>query len=222
MEFPLGRIPQFDARSRQFPIRALLGNAPLRSYTWRVPTNLDQDPHPACTGFAVAQELAARPQVVPGVTNEWGMRFYYRARQLDIWPGEDYEGSSVLAAVQAVQEAGWYSGYRWAFGEHDLAQAVGYAGPAVIGINWYSGMFRPDGAGFLRPSGSLAGGHAILVYSLNLPKGFYRVHNSWGPGWGERDHLGQPGTAKISREDMRRLLLEDGEAVIPQRVSLGR
>lgn len=207
----LGRLPEFDPKSRNYPIRSLVGEKPLRSYTWSVGVFLDQDDTPACTGFAGAAELAARPQVVPGVADDWGQRFYQRARQLDQWPGEDYDGSSVLGVVKALQEDGWYSGYRWAFGERDLALAVGYAGPAIIGINWYEGMFWPDNQGFLRPTGAIAGGHAILVNKINLPGDYYQVHNSWGRGWGVN------GTAKISRQDMTRLLAEDGEAAFPIR-----
>jgi hypothetical protein len=107
-----GRLVQFDERSRKFPIRTLLPDKPRRSYTWRVYTVLDQGAEGACTGFSVAHEAAARPKVVKNITNDIARQIYYRARELDEWPGEDYEGSSVLAAMKAGTEKGWYTVWR--------------------------------------------------------------------------------------------------------------
>ena len=92
-----GRLVEFDERSRKFPIRALIPKeVKPRSYTWRCSTCLDQGSLPACVGFAVSHEAAARPVEVPGITNDIARQIYYRAQKLDDIPGEDYEGSSVL------------------------------------------------------------------------------------------------------------------------------
>lgn len=211
--YPMGREVQFDERSRQFPVRSLLPPAPtpLRSYSWSPHLNLDQGREGACVGFGVAHELAARPQRVTGVTNETGMRLYRLAQDLD---GEDWpEGTSVLAGMKAAQSLGLYSLYFWAFSEPELARAVGYRGPAVIGVNWREGMWEPDGSGFLHASGPVVGGHCVLVYGINLRLGAYRIWNSWGPDWG------QGGTALISRADMAVLLQDSGEAAIPVRTN---
>jgi hypothetical protein len=74
-----------------------------------------------------------------------------------------------------------------------------------MGTNWYEGMFDPDWDGFLRLSGSIAGGHAYLVYGTEAE--WYWMQNSWGI-WG----VGGQGIAKVHRADMERLLREDGEA----------
>lgn len=205
----LDRVVKFDERSRAFPIRALIAADTPRSYTWRCDVNLDQGSEGACTGFSVSQEAAARPKVVKGITNQIAIEVYHRARQIDEWPGEDYDGSSVLAAMKAGMERKWYKQYRWAFGEADLALAIGRAGPAVLGINWYEGMFDTDAAGMISPTGEIAGGHAILCNGYNVKKKLYRLHNSWGSSWGIN------GEAFISAADMSRLLKEDGEACIP-------
>ncbi len=206
----LDRVVEFDERSRKFPVTAVIEATKPRSFTWRPgPVVLDQGREGACVGFSIAQDLAARPVVVPGVTAQNAQRIYHRAQQIDEWPGEAYEGTSVLAGMKAAVEAGYFSGYRWAFGEQQLALAVGYKGPAVIGVPWYSGMFNTDMAGVLHVKGDLVGGHAILVYGIDLKRGFYKLRNSWGADWGI------DGNCLLSRVDMAKLLGAQGEAVIP-------
>jgi len=204
------RVPEFDPKSLAFPIRTLVASKARRSYTWSVPVALDQGREGACVGFGWAHELAARPVQVPNITNDRALAIYRRAKQLDAWDGENYDGTSVIAGAKAVMELGYLKEYRWALGpgataaENDLALAVGYKGPAIMGTNWYDGMFTPDEKGYLRPTGSVAGGHCYLVYGYNLQMG-YKVWNSWGTG-----HYGY-----ISQADMVTLLSQDGEACIP-------
>lgn len=205
----LDRVVRFDGRSRNFPIRALIDQRKPRSYTWSCGVWLNQGQEGACTGFAVTHEAAARPVTVR-VDEVMARSIYQRARQIDEWPGEDYEGSSVLAAIKAGQEQGWYGEYRWAFGIDDLKLALSYKGPAVLGIPWYEGMFEPDSTGFIRPDGSVMGGHAILANGICLKApGYIRLHNSWGKGWGVN------GECFITFADLDRLLHEQGEACIP-------
>jgi len=213
----LDRLAQFDERSRDYPIRALISAPTPRSYTWGCGVVLDQGTEGACTGFSTAHELASRPAPCP-VDVGLAQRIYKRAKQIDEWPGDKYEGSSVLAAVKAATEDGYFKEYRWAFGLNDLALAVGRKGPAILGINWYEGMYRPDENGFLRVTGDQVGGHAILCRGVRLiragghldpSRSYFLLHNSWGADWGNN------GTAKLTFEDMDRLLKEDGDACIP-------
>jgi hypothetical protein len=211
----LDRRVHFDERSRAFPIRQLIpAIAKPRGYSWACDVNLDQGQDGACVGFSVSQEAAARPVVVPGITNDVAVEIYHRARVLDDFPGEDYEGSSVLGGIKAGRERGWYPEFRWAFGLDDLVLAIGYKGPAVLGINWYTGMFDPDTSGFLHVTGVIEGGHAILANRVNVQKRYVTLHNSWGLTWGLN------GEAKITYEDLDRLLHEQGEACIPVRRAL--
>ena len=204
------RLVSFDSRSRSFPIRALLSTVVKpRSYTWSCRAWLDQGIEGACAGFAVTHEAAARPVVIQSVSDGLARAIYNRAKELDPWPGTDYEGTSILAAIKAGKEKGWYSEYRWAFGEDDLAAAIGYKGPAVLGLNWYEGMLDTDATGFIRPTGRILGGYAVLCNGFSVSKQTYRLHNSWGRSWGIE------GDAFVSRADMRRLLAEEGEACVP-------
>lgn len=202
------RRPQFDERSRNYPIRAVVPKRP-RGYSWRVDAFLDQGSEGACVGFAWAHELAARPAVNTVSDDLARVRIYREAQRIDEWEGEAYDGTSVLAGAKIVKMNGYITEYRWAFGLEDLRLAVGHAGPAVLGINWYEGMLNPNSLGFVRPIGAVVGGHAILCFSHSVKDKFFRLHNSWGPDWGDR------GTCKISLEDMDQLLHEYGEACIP-------
>ena len=223
----LDRLPEFDAQSRSFPIRALLSDEqqerPIRSFTWNLPRlpahlpgfPLDQGREGACVGFSWAHELAFRPRPIASVTDLVALGIYHEAQRLDEWPGEDYDGTSVLAGAKAVIARGFMDEYRWAFGLDDLLRAIAYKGPAVLGINWYSGMWRPDSEGRIRPTGLLEGGHAILAPRVigerspfvEMRRRVY-VYNSWGAGdgwpWGW-----------LNWDDMEVLLHEQGEAVIP-------
>lgn len=167
-------------------------------------------------GNAWAHEAAAKPVPILGITETIALQLYHRAQDLDIYsdtPPE--EGSSVLAGAKASQERGFLSAYRWAFGLDDLILAVGYKGPAVLGINWYEGMFDVDARGYVHVEGDIAGGHAILCNRVNIAGKFFGLSNSWGPSWGTRDAWGLGGTCRISFSDMERLLHENGEACIP-------
>jgi hypothetical protein len=206
-----GRRIEFDDRSRQYPIGALLEpQKTLQTRIWPCDTVLDQGNVGACVGFSWAHELAAEPEPVSDIDNLMGMQIYNRAQQLDQWDDTPpQEGSSVLAGAKTVTEEGHLVEYRWAFGLNDLLDTLSQFGPAVLGINWYSGMMNPDSAGFVQLTGSIVGGHAILARGINLEHGTVVLHNSWGSDWGVN------GEAWIRFPDLDRLLRDDGEACIP-------
>lgn len=215
----LDRVYQRDWRSLAFPIADVVTAQEaerLRSYTWRCDVWNDQGQEGACVGFGWAHELAARPAVERGVSADLSRGLYWKAQQADEWEGGSYEGaapfyegSSVLAGAKVVHGLGYIEQYRWALNLHDLIVAVGYKGPAVVGFNWYSGMFDTDADGFVRATGSLQGGHCLLVTGVDVKRRRFRLHNSWGKGWG----VG--GDCFLSFDDADRLLHEDGEACIP-------
>lgn len=209
----LGRRPSFDPRSRNYPIRAMLPSAiKPRSYTWSCPVRIDQGLTSSCAGHAFAHEASSRPVKVPNLTHFDAMEVYRRALQLDEWEGEDDSGTSVLAAVKACVERGWYTGYRWAFGLNDLILAVGYKGPVVLGINWYDDMEHPDRNGRIHiGSGEPVGGHAIITNGVQVRDRFFKLRNSRNERWG----LNGMADCTLSFDDMDRLLHEQGEACVP-------
>lgn len=214
----LDRIKQFDPKSRDFPLSALYTQRPLRSYTWRCNQWLDQGTEGACVAFALGHELAARPAVVKNIQEKWLIeQVYWKAQQTDEWPGGSYpdaspfyEGTSVLAGVKVLHKLGFFKSYRWAFGLNDLLLGLGYNGPAVLGLNWYSGMTETDKDGFIHPTGRIVGGHAILARAVNIKEEFVTLRNSWGKSWGK------DGDCYIKFSALEKLLKEDGEAVFLQ------
>jgi hypothetical protein len=211
MKRTFSHIPRFDERSREFGIRTLVGAKPRISNYWPCQVHLNQGSEGACTGFATAHDIAAPPFARKGVTVTLAKELYARAKQLDEWPGENYDGSSVLAAVKAARERKLLASYRWAFGEDDLALAIGYAGPVILGIAWLAGMEKPDANGRVRATGAKRGGHAILCNAYDAGKNLYRLHNSWGRAWGVA------GACWIPAADMKKLLAMDGEACVPSK-----
>lgn len=202
------RAPRFDVRSRSFPISALVGAAPLRSYTWSIDVQLDQGAEGACVGFGWAHELAARPAVVP-VTNDVARSIYREARQLDEWPGEDYDGSSVLGGAKAVARRGFMAEYRWAFSTEDVLRTLGHRGPVVCGTWWYRGMVEPNSAGRVEMTGEIVGGHCWLARGVNVKRGLVLCRNSWGAEWG---HFGD---FTLTFDQLDALLSDEGEACVP-------
>lgn len=216
----LGRLIEFDETSRQYPIRELIRPTKPATKLWTIPGGspvLDQGQEGACVGFGVTNELRFNPVPVPNLDAHFAHNvIYWGAQRIDQWPGGSYpgatpiyEGTSVLAGIKMAAKLGYYHEYRWAFGEADLALALSYQGPAVLGLTWFNDMFNPDASGFLIPTGGVAGGHCILCIGINAEDGYYTVYNSWGPTWG------QGGTARIHRDAMATLLANQGEACIP-------
>lgn len=145
---------------------------------------LDQGREGACTGFGVQAYLNAAPIMSSGGNRE-AQRLYHRARQIDEWEGEDYEGSSISAATRAAVELGTIG--KWGFArsrDECLQWKLGGFGGIIYGMNWYEGMYVPNAEGFLRPTGKLTGGHCLFDRGVSRWMND-RPQNSWGRGWGE-------------------------------------
>ena len=219
-----------DPRSRNFPMRALMGEAiEKQRVLWHGGPVLDQSREGACVGFGWTGELLARPRTQVGVStilaNAHAVRTYKAAQKLDEWGGENYSGTSVLAGAKAVERSGMMKGYRWCFGIDDVRDTLITNGPVVIGINWYESMYYTDENGFVGVAGELVGGHCLLLTGYDpaypdpedhrVTHEMYRWRNSWGKSYGTG------GNAWISAADLKRLLSEDGEdCVAGERLSV--
>jgi len=205
----LGRLKEFDERSRDYPVRSLVGDAPtLSTKIWDCDVWLDQGTEGACVGFSWAHELAAEPSVVE-VDETYARMIYREAQKVDEWPGEDYEGTSVLAGVKIVKSFGWIDEYRWGFSLSDVLGAVVNIGPVILGTNWYEGMWDTDDDGYIWPTGSIAGGHAIMIVGYDHKRHAVLLHNSWGQSWGV------DGRAWVDVTALEFLLSEQGEVCVP-------
>jgi hypothetical protein len=209
----LDRLVQFDERSRNYSISEIKNKKKLRSYTWLCEDYFDQGKEGECVGYALGHELAARPAEVKGLTDKFLIeKIYWEAQKIDPWEGGSYpeanpkyEGTSILAGVKIVKNLNYIKEYRWAFNIDDVVYGIGHNGPAVFGLNWYDGMFKPDSEGFIKPTGELLGGHAILGRAIDIKKGFITLRNSWGRNWGI------DGDCYLRIEDLEKLLKEYGE-----------
>jgi len=178
---------------------------------WQCAKVLDQGQEGSCVGHGFAHELIAKPYPIKGINHPRAVQIYKKAQTLDEWPGENYSGTSVLAGAKALQLLfpGTIDSYRWAFDIQDIVATLGYHGPIVIGVNWYSGFFTPAADGFIHLTGTIQGGHCLLLRGVDVQKNAFMLHNSWGETWGKK------GTALISFDDMQRLLIEGGDFCIP-------
>ena len=205
----LGRLIEYDRRNAAYPIAAILPDKKPRSYKWDCSVVLDQGNLGSCVGNGFAHELIARPKVhILGQSD--AVKIYRLAQTMDPWPGEDYEGTSVLAGVKATQQLypKWIKEYRWANTLDDLILTLGYHGPVVLGVAWYSGFYSPDSNGIIKITGNVVGGHCILANGVNIKKKLIQLHNSWGKSYGKN------GNAFISFSDMQKLLNQGADACV--------
>jgi hypothetical protein len=213
----LDRLVHFDELSRNFPVRRLISREQPISRKWRTPRiPLDQGREGACVGAGCAHSRATSPMPIRGITMDWAReQIYYPAQRDDPWPGGEYPGAdpeyggtAVLSGIKRLQELGAITTYHWAFSEPELALAVSWVGPVVMGTVWKENMFNTDADGFIDISGPDAGGHCWVLVGYNVPGEYYWGLNSWGPDWGKK------GLFKIRKKDMAQLQAEQGEACV--------
>jgi hypothetical protein len=217
--YKLGRIQSvYDDRCKMYGISRLLSEYQTLNWVtkvWDCPVQLDQKNLPSCTGNGHAACMASMPVEDIGVTEDTALKIYNMAQTLDGIP-DPHEGSTVLAAAKAVKQL-WptaYMSYNWGGGLDDTLAALSHIGPAVIGIDWHEACFTPDENGFIHPTGVIAGGHCLLARGIDVENKFVLLRNSWSCSWGLN------GDCKISWDDLRPLLTNGGESVIPLNRSL--
>jgi hypothetical protein len=141
---------------------------------------------------------------------------YYFAQLLDEWEGTNYDGTSVRGGAKVAHKAGFISSYKFARTLDAVLYHILEHGPVVMGTSWYSGMNSPnERTGIITPTGRTIGGHAYLAYGANVSKGLLSIRNSWGLDWGIK------GRARLSFENVERLLEQRGEACTPVEIKVG-
>lgn len=172
--------PRFDPRSLDYRVAAVAGvKLPATGRLWAHGPVLDQGREGACVGMGCSGEAAAQPVPVPGVTSAYASGWYHAAQKRDQWPGEAYDGTSVLAGLLEGRARGLYEGFRWATSAEELAAGIVLdesdgGGPAIIGVEWREGSYDTDPLGVLRPSGAVVGGHCLCVVGF-VPAGVKRA-----------------------------------------------
>jgi hypothetical protein len=183
---------------------------------WHNPIQLDQGREGACVGFGTCGVINAAPEV-HSYLNEYAHSLYKHAQQLDPWPGEAYEGTSVRAGADAARVRGHFTNYAMTYSVNEAALWLLNRGPITIGVDWYTGMDRVDEYGYIHPTGSYRGGHCVVVdgvvYNKRGEEDRFRIRNSWGPDYGLN------GRCRISAEDLQNLLDDGGVACLPVEAS---
>jgi hypothetical protein len=194
--------------------RHLLRVLPVWPYPWRYwragPVKSDQGLRGACEGFACYGLEQSSPirRLAP---NSRGDFLYDQMKLIDGYPGEGTDARSAMKVLRALNSI---SNYVWAENPYQLDSWLTQCGPVCIGVNWREGMLIPAPDGYVSATGSIAGGHAVLIRALTI-RGDYRIVNSWTHFWGLN------GEAKIRRADMHKLLFDEGgDAVAPTETPL--
>lgn len=220
--------PRFDERSKKYPIRGTVLRRPKRvDKMWTTGPILDQGTEGACVGFGWTAQTTAAPFSTnirtvkipksPTTPTRYAQYVYETAKKIDEYPGEDYEGTSVLAGAKVLEKDQLLKSYAWGFTIDDVIDGIIARGPVVLGIPWYDGMYEAPG-GVLTVSGNLVGGHCIVAVGYKVSSAKLNgeaavvLQNSWGRKWGKS------GLAEIRVSELSRLLKEQGEACLPLKV----
>lgn len=161
----------------------------------------DQQREGACTFFAATNFLNAEP-IAGDYDSQYAFQGYYRTKEVDPFPGTNYDGSTVGAACKVLLERGKIESrvgntqdeavmerYFKGVGRHGL----------ILSMPWLEGMYRPDARGFIRPTGRVVGRHAIYLYGWTR-YGSWGLFNSWGRNFGS---LGKAWLAAADRPKLR-------------------
>jgi hypothetical protein len=212
------RIPKWDPQNMRFLVareehpESVVLYSRRRTRHWTMRDILDQGREGACVGFGSAHYCQATPLPQPHSNDVLALKLYRRAKQIDEWPGEEYDGTSVLAGMKALKEERRISGYLWLQTTDEIAKMIGYVAPVIVGLEWRTGMMDTDGKGFVHADGRAVGGHCVCITGYDDKTKTFTFVNSWGEDWGEE------GFAKISEHDLGLLLAASGEAVLPRKM----
>lgn len=177
-------------------------------HSWKIGTILDQGSQSSCVGHAWTQFLQTDPFKTDKGGHEYAYELYREAQKHDPWPGEepDNYGTTVRAGADVLLSRGLIRSCVWARNVDQMAAHVATRGSIVMGTKWFQGMGQPDPNGFARPQGTYEGGHAWLVYGVDVEWESFMCCNSWGTGWGKN------GRFFVRFKDMEFLLNNNGQA----------
>lgn len=219
---PLGRLRQWDDKNLDHLLPRKAVPKEVRRKYWSIGQVLDQGNTPMCVGYAGWGWLRGgpvinRPPFTPEVLYHW-------AQDEDEWPGSNYEGSSTLGLMKALQKRGYIKNYKWALEAEPLVAWLLTTGPVLAGTNWTLDMFKgvkTSHGYYLEPTGSNEGGHEWRIrgadrdrWTPDGSKGAVRMVNSWGKGWLEG------GQARVSFRALDQLIKDQGEAVTSTEIKL--
>lgn len=221
LPFRLGRHIEHDDRSWNYrvqPTRSTPATVLWRHYG----SVLNQKNLGSCTGNALTQCLVTGPlrKRTWRASERKAVQLYELATTLDDVPGQyppTDTGSSGLAVAKAAKQLGWIDSYQHAFGINDAKLAIA-DGPLICGTEWTEDMFNTSVAGFVSPTGSVAGGHEYLMLGYDPVDDYFTFQNSWGKSWGVSVRGSTTGGAFLMHgPDFAKLLANGGDITMPRR-----
>lgn len=228
-----GRLRAIDEQSKrpQYAMPSPRSDRYYRNWLsprWRNwPKVLNQGATSRCVAFSSNKFLLSHRMVnqplYPEDLERSCQELYDRCQKIDEWPGENYDGTSLNAAMKVFREDGFIDKWTWAYEVEPVVRHILEIGPVLFGTDWTFDMDDLDSKGYIWPTGLVAGGHAYLIVACNRfrknpdgTQGALRILNSWGADWG------QQGRAWLSFDSAAKLLkgLEgwSGEAAAPSEI----
>ena len=166
---------------------------------------LDQADTGHCVAFGWSGWGDAAP-IEDTFDNTYAHALYYEIKKtIDKEPGEE-NGSTVRSGALAMRARGKLSAFAFAKSLAEIDLWLNTQGPIVVGTDWTRDMFEPGAAGYVQPTGALAGGHCYLMLDRIDEENAYLFQNSWGRNWSKN------GRFKLLCADFETLLKADGEA----------
>lgn len=229
----LGRHVEHDSRSK-LPRHIVkpAAKAKLKTTFWSSQSvGLDQGDVGSCTGNAPAQLVntdlwtPVREKVLGQGTfadEQYALKIYHENTVIDGYPGvypPDDTGSSGLAAAKTLARFGLAGPYKHALSISTLISGL-MSGPCIVGTNWTSGMFKTDRNYYVKPTGSVQGGHEYFCFGVDLERQELWFRQSWGGDWGtEMVYQGKtimPSQAfRVTIPNFTKLLAAQGDATFP-------
>ena len=222
----LKRHVNHDSRSLNYPVQAAPDPTKLKSVRHeRFIPILDQKKLGSCTGNAGTYNLAmgifwdtVQDLVTAGklsasnatLDEQYAIDLYSAATKIDpfggTYPPTD-TGSDGLSIAKVLKAWGRISGYQHALSLEAALTAL--AEKAVIaGIPWFDDMFYPNSQGQLKITGSLAGGHEIVLSELDVENRRVWLDNQWNESWGQK------GRAWLTWDDFGTLMHQQGDVTV--------
>jgi hypothetical protein len=158
------------------------------SALWDDPAVLDQGNFGTCVGNGWAGWGDSAP-VLDLFTETDARAIYYEATVIDgspddpDKPGGGQQGSTVRSGAKAMQNRGKLTAYAFTTTLPTIREWLANHGPVVMGTDWTNDMFTPK-AGWVTPTGGVAGGHCYLCIGYDTTNDSFRFRNSWGSSWG--------------------------------------
>jgi len=188
-EHPLvgkGLIFKSDIRNNAFPMYAMQPKlSDDMRQSWAIGPVLNQGQSSQCVAYAWTQALQTSPWAESNLLTPADL--YADAQATDGMEGAEptHYGTTVKAAADILLKKGFIPTYVWGTTVEDVAKYIFENGPVVAGTNWYTGMSSPGSDGFARPTSTFEGGHAWLIYGVDVQWETFFAVNSWGTTYGK-------------------------------------